>query len=121
MFQKAVQQLMSDGTYKKIIDTWKLQAGRDHDVQDQRRQRLRPAMSRDGRPAGGRGPQRAAAEELTVVPVRHPLRWVAVVVLGVLAAMFIHSLVVNPAWQWSYVQGYFADAQIVDGIWVTLS
>ncbi len=61
-----------------------------------------------------------AAEELTVVSVRHPLRWVAVVVLGVLGAMFIHSLVVNPAWRWSYVQGYFDDAQIVSGIWVTL-
>jgi polar amino acid transport system permease protein len=60
------------------------------------------------------------AEELTVVPVRHPLRWVAVVILGVLAAMLIHSLVVNPAWQWSYFRGYFTDSQIIDGIWVTL-
>ena len=77
-------------------------------------------MSRDGDPQEAAGTAVPAAEELTVVPVRHPLRWVAVVVLGVLAAMFIHSLVVNPAWQWSYVQGYFADAQIVDGILVTL-
>jgi polar amino acid transport system permease protein len=61
-----------------------------------------------------------SAEELTVVPVRHPLRWVAVVILAVLAAMLIHSLVVNPAWQWSYFQGYFTDSQIIDGIWVTL-
>ena len=27
VFQKAVTQLMTDGTYKKIINTWKLQAG----------------------------------------------------------------------------------------------
>jgi ABC-type amino acid transport substrate-binding protein len=27
IFQKAVTQLMSDGTYTKIINTWKLQAG----------------------------------------------------------------------------------------------
>src|SRR6185312_9782369 len=59
-------------------------------------------------------------EELTVVPVRHPLRWVAVVILGVLAAMLIHSLVVNPAWQWSYFRGYLTDSQVIDGIWVTL-
>jgi polar amino acid transport system permease protein len=60
------------------------------------------------------------AEELSVVPVRHPMRWVAVVVLGVLAAMLIHSLVVNPAWKWDYVQGYFNYSTIISGIWVTL-
>ncbi len=78
-------------------------------------------MSDDaGRHEAQSGPASPPAEELTVVAVRHPLRWVAVVVLGVLAAMFIHSLIVNPAWQWSYVQGYFTDAQIIDGILVTL-
>jgi polar amino acid transport system permease protein len=60
------------------------------------------------------------AETLTVVPLRHPLRWVAVAAIGVLAAMFIHSLAVNGAWQWSYVRGYFADAEIMRGIWLTL-
>jgi polar amino acid transport system permease protein len=60
------------------------------------------------------------AEDLTVVPVRHPLRWVAVAVVAVLAAMFIHSLAVNPAWQWSYVRGYLTDQQIFNGIWVTV-
>jgi polar amino acid transport system permease protein len=60
------------------------------------------------------------AEELTVVPVRHPMRWVAVAVIAVLVAMFIHSLVANPAWQWSYVRGYFNDSTILSGIWVTI-
>ncbi|MCU1659847.1 MAG: hypothetical protein JWO57_4503 [Pseudonocardiales bacterium] len=60
------------------------------------------------------------AEELTVVPVRHPLRWVAVAVLAVLAAMLIHSLVVNKHWQWDYVRGYFTYNTIVHGIWVTI-
>jgi polar amino acid transport system permease protein len=58
--------------------------------------------------------------ELVVVPLRHPWRWVAVAVLAVLAAMFFHSLVVNPAWQWDYVRGYLTDHRIFDGIWVTL-
>jgi polar amino acid transport system permease protein len=75
-------------------------------------------MARDSdRFADDAGP---SAEQLTVVPVRHPWRWVAVVVVGVLAAMLIHSLVVNPAWQWSYVRGYFTDRQILDGIVLTL-
>jgi polar amino acid transport system permease protein len=60
------------------------------------------------------------AEELTVVPLRHPMRWVAVAVIALLAAMFFHSLAANPAWQWSYVRGYFTDGQITDGIWVTI-
>ena len=60
------------------------------------------------------------AEELTVVPLRHPLRWVAVLVLGVLVAMLVHSLLVNPAWKWDYVRGYFTFSTIVKGIWITV-
>jgi polar amino acid transport system permease protein len=63
---------------------------------------------------------RAAAEDLVVVPVRHPLRWVAVAVLAVLLAMFVHSLVVNPHWQWDYVHGYLTYGTIVSAIGVTL-
>jgi polar amino acid transport system permease protein len=62
----------------------------------------------------------APAEELTVVPVRHPWRWVAVAIVALLASMLIHSLAVNPAWQWSYVRGYFTDRQIFNGIALTL-
>jgi polar amino acid transport system permease protein len=61
-----------------------------------------------------------AAEELTVVPVRHPLRWVAVAVLALLAAMFGHSLIANKNWKWSYVHGYFTYDTIVHGIWITI-
>jgi polar amino acid transport system permease protein len=61
-----------------------------------------------------------SAEQLTVVPVRHPLRWVAVAIIALLAAMLFHSLAANPAWQWSYVRGYFNDEQILKGIWVTI-
>jgi polar amino acid transport system permease protein len=66
---------------------------------------------------GGAAP---GAEELSVVPVRHPLRWVAVVVVGVLVAMLVHSLIANPQWQWSYVQGYLTYGQIFSGIWITI-
>ena len=62
----------------------------------------------------------APAEELTVVPLRHPMRWVAVAIIALLAAMFFHSLAANPQWQWSYVRGYFTDGQVVKGIWVTI-
>jgi amine acid ABC transporter, permease protein, 3-TM region, His/Glu/Gln/Arg/opine family len=62
----------------------------------------------------------APVEELPVVPVRHPGRWVGVGVIAVLLAMLVHSLVVNPNWQWAYVQGYFAYPAIFGGILVTL-
>ncbi len=37
------------------------------------------------------------------MPVRHPWRWVAVAVIAVLVAMFIHMLVTNSAFQWSFM------------------
>jgi polar amino acid transport system permease protein len=60
------------------------------------------------------------AEQLTVVPVRHPGRWVAVAVIAVFAAMAVNSLIRNPAWQWDYVRGYFTYKTIVHGIGITL-
>jgi polar amino acid transport system permease protein len=60
------------------------------------------------------------AAELRVVPVRHPGRWVAVAVIAVLAAMFLHSLVTNPRWEWDFVRGYFTYDAVISGIWVTL-
>jgi polar amino acid transport system permease protein len=74
-------------------------------------------MSTSDRPAG---PDAPSGEQLVVVPLRHPLRWVAVLIIGVLAAMLIHSLIVNPAWQWDYVRGYFTDSSILSGIWLTI-
>lgn len=62
----------------------------------------------------------AQAGELRVVPVRHPGRWVAMAVIALLLAMLVHSLVVNPNWQWAYVQGYFTYGAILGGIVVTL-
>jgi polar amino acid transport system permease protein len=38
------------------------------------------------------------AEELTVVPARHPWRWAATAAVAVLLAMAINALVTNPAW-----------------------
>ena len=51
------------------------------------------------------GPQAEAASAidygaLTVVPVRHPWRWAAVVATAVLLAQFVHGLVTNPGWDW---------------------
>ena len=36
-------------------------------------------------------------------PVRHPGRWVAIAVIAVLALMFLHLLIFNPAFNWPLV------------------
>ena len=46
----------------------------------------------------GHGP-----EAIKAVPVRHPGRWVAIAVIAVLAAMFVHMLVTNDAFHWSFM------------------
>ncbi|MEV0460447.1 amino acid ABC transporter permease [Catellatospora methionotrophica] len=43
------------------------------------------------------------AEPIKAIPVRHPGRWVAIVVIAVLAAMFVHLLVTNKAFNWPFM------------------
>jgi polar amino acid transport system permease protein len=46
---------------------------------------------------------RARPEAIKAVPVRRPGRWVAIAVLAVLAAMFIHLLVTNDRFMWRFI------------------
>ncbi|MER7769378.1 amino acid ABC transporter permease [Kitasatospora sp. NPDC096140] len=59
-------------------------------------------------------------ETLKAVPVRHPGRWAGAVVVAVLAAMLLHALIFNPAFQWDVVNTYLFDSSIVHGLGVTL-
>lgn len=43
------------------------------------------------------------AEPIKAIPVRHPGRWVAIVVIAVLAAMFVHLLLTNSAFRWDFM------------------
>lgn len=53
---------------------------------------------------------------IDAVPVRHPWRWVAVVFIAVLVAMFVHSLVTNPRWDWPSTFSYMFQAPIIEGL-----
>jgi len=64
--------------------------------------------------------QRETPEAIVAVPVRHPWRWVAAAVLLVLAAMFVHGLVTNPAWQWDAVWANFFSKEVLDGLVITI-
>lgn len=57
---------------------------------------------------------------IEAVPVRHPGRWIAAAVILVLAAMFVHSLITNPAWHWNTVAHYLFASAILKGLWLTI-
>ncbi|WP_344319307.1 ABC transporter permease subunit, partial [Actinocatenispora thailandica] len=58
---------------------------------------------------------RSRPEPIRAVPVRHPGRWVAVVVLAVLAVMFVHMLLTNKAFQWGLLFDNILSAPVVRG------
>ncbi|MER5350846.1 amino acid ABC transporter permease [Kitasatospora sp. NPDC002551] len=52
--------------------------------------------------------------------MRHPGRWAGAAVIVVLAAMLLHALIFNPAFQWDVVKDTLQNEQILRGIVVTL-
>jgi polar amino acid transport system permease protein len=55
-----------------------------------------------------------------VVPLRHPVRWVAVGVIGVLVAMFVHFLLANPRLRLDLVAGYLFERSVLRGLVLTI-
>ncbi len=65
----------------------------------------------------------AAAPEpapIKAVPLRHPGRWVAAVIIVVLVALFIYGAATNDSYQWSTYRDYLFDQRILQGALVTL-
>ncbi len=59
-------------------------------------------------------------EEIEAVPVRRPGRWVAAVIILVIAAAVIRSMVTSEGFQWSTVGSFLFDTRILEGLVVTL-
>jgi polar amino acid transport system permease protein len=59
-------------------------------------------------------------EEIRAVPVRHPGRWVATVIVLIIAASLIRSAATNPNFGWSIVRKYLFDSRITHGVVVTI-
>ena len=55
-----------------------------------------------------------------VVPLRHPWRWVASIVVLLLLAQVVRGFVDNPAYQWSVFGYWFFQPIILEGLLVTL-
>nr|WP_312863399.1 amino acid ABC transporter permease [Spinactinospora alkalitolerans] len=57
---------------------------------------------------------------MRAVPVRYPGRWVAAAVILVLAAMFVHMLVTNDAFQWGFMLDNMFLPPVLIGVRTTL-
>jgi polar amino acid transport system permease protein len=64
--------------------------------------------------------QTGRPDEITAVPVRHPGRWVAAVVIVIVAAALIRSMATSPGFQWGVVGEFLFDKRIIEGLLVTL-
>ncbi|MFC5908315.1 amino acid ABC transporter permease [Streptacidiphilus monticola] len=59
-------------------------------------------------------------EEIRAVPVRHPGRWVAVVVIAVLFAQCLHLVLTNKDLHWDVVGQIFTYPTVIHGLYRTL-
>lgn len=57
---------------------------------------------------------------IKAVPLRHPGRWLAAIVLVILLALFIYGAATNEGYQWKTYWDYLLDVRIADGAVVTL-
>ena len=69
-------------------------------------------------PAGAAAPGRADA--IKAIPVRHPGRWVAAVVIVGLATALVYQLAAAPNLHWDTVGNWFFSTRILRGLWTTL-
>lgn len=65
-------------------------------------------------------PERERPENIRAVPVRHPGRWAAIAVIAVLAAMFVHMLVTNKQFQWSFIIDNAFRPNVIEGVRTTV-
>jgi polar amino acid transport system permease protein len=59
-------------------------------------------------------------DEIQAVPVRHPGRWIAAVIVVVVAASIIRSVVTNKNFQWGAVGHYMFDSRVLHGVVATM-
>ncbi|MDZ5454508.1 amino acid ABC transporter permease [Labrys sp. ZIDIC5] len=58
--------------------------------------------------------------KLTVVPLRHPWRWAAVVLVVIAVIMMVRSAISNPEFQWPIVAGYLFNPLVMNGLLQTV-
>jgi polar amino acid transport system permease protein len=59
-------------------------------------------------------------EEIKAVPVRRPWRWIAALIVLVVAASLVRSAINDPNFQWHVVGQYLFDSRVLHGVVVTI-
>src|SRR4051812_19820960 len=59
-------------------------------------------------------------DEIKAVPVRHVGRWIAAVIVLLIAAVIINSVATNPRFQWGVVGDFLFDSRVLRGVRVTI-
>lgn len=57
---------------------------------------------------------------IDAVPLRHPWRWVAAIVILILVGLFLYGAATNEAYGWATFGKYILDERIVAGVWITI-
>jgi polar amino acid transport system permease protein len=71
--------------------------------------------------SSGQSPEAAGRpEDITAVPVRRPGRWVAAVIVLIVAVAVVRSVATDANFQWGVVGEYLFDARILHGLRVTI-
>jgi polar amino acid transport system permease protein len=78
-------------------------------------------MSSTQQPAGSPEPVGGVTHgAIEAVPVRHPGRWIAALIVAVIAVLLARSVITNPRFEWDVVGDYLFDARVLRGIVTTL-
>jgi polar amino acid transport system permease protein len=70
--------------------------------------------------SGGPGESGPAADRIKAIPARHPGRWVAAVVVALVAIDAAHSIVTNDRFQWHVVRHYLFNTAVLHGVRITI-
>jgi polar amino acid transport system permease protein len=62
----------------------------------------------------------ARPDEIQAVPVRRPGRWIAAVIVLIIAASIVRAVIVDSGFQWGLVDQYLFDHRILSGVVKTL-
>ncbi|RVW09273.1 amino acid ABC transporter permease [Prescottella agglutinans] len=62
----------------------------------------------------------AEPEPIKAVPLRHPGRWIAAVIVVGLLGLFVYGAATNEAFHWDVYRQYLFDARITEAAWKTI-
>jgi polar amino acid transport system permease protein len=62
----------------------------------------------------------ARPDDIQAVPVRRPGRWIAAVIVLIIAASIVRSVIINPNFMWGVVGHYLFDHRILSGLLKTI-